>query len=62
MSYTHTCPECGSNRLDHHHGSDVAASHTSERDVRFAQVLNGSQWRQRPDTDPRHRDDIVPND
>ncbi len=62
MSYTQTCPECGSTRMEHHHGGDVAASQTSQRDVRFAQVLNGSQWREKPAQPPQYRDDIVPND
>lgn len=62
MSGTHTCPECGSTRMEHHHGGAEAASQASERDTRFAQVLNGLQWREKPLAPPQHRDDIVPND
>ena len=62
MSYTQTCPECGSIRMDHHHGGDEATSQKSQRDVRFAKVLNGSHWRQKPVAPPHYRDDIVPND
>jgi hypothetical protein len=62
MSYTFTCPECGSTRAGHHHGGTEAASQTSERDVDFARVLNGNQWREKPVVTPQFRDDVVPND
>jgi hypothetical protein len=62
MSYTVACPDCGSIRLGHHHDGNAAVSQTSERDVKFAQVLNGLQWREKPVAPPRNRDDVVPND
>ena len=61
MSHTVTCPDCGSTRMEHHHG-DAAGARESEREVKFAQVLNGLQWREKPLAPPRHRDDVVPND
>jgi hypothetical protein len=64
MSYAQTCPTCGSARMDgnHAHDSAVAVSQTISREVRFAQVLNGSQWREKPISPPQDRDDLVPND
>lgn len=64
MSYVATCPTCGSARTDgdQTHDGNVAVSQTSSRDVRFAQVLNGRQWREKPVAQPQYRDDLVPND
>jgi hypothetical protein len=62
MNSAVVCPECGSTRTDHYHDGNVAVSHESRNDVRFAQVLNGLQWREKPLTQPRDRDDVVPND
>jgi hypothetical protein len=62
MSSTVMCPECGSTRMDHHHDGSAAVSQTSTRDVRFAQVLNGLQWREKTIVPPKDRDDIVPDD
>lgn len=64
MSYAETCPTCGSARMDEDqaHDSSVAVSQTSSRETRFAQVLNGHQWREKPLAPPRDRDDLVPND
>ena len=64
MSYVDTCPTCGSarNTADHAHDSNEAVSQTSSRDVWFAQVLNGAQWKEKPIAPPRDRDDLVPND
>jgi hypothetical protein len=62
MSYEFTCPDCGSTRQGHHHDGTDAVSRTSERDVNFARVLNGTQWREKPEVAPQYRDDVVPND
>jgi hypothetical protein len=62
MNSSVVCPECGSARMDHHHDGSVAVSQASVRDVRFAQVLNGQQWREKVIAPPKNRDDIVPDD
>lgn len=64
MSYVDSCPTCGSARMEgaQAHDSSVAVSQTSSRETRFAQVLNGYQWREKPLAPPRDRDDLVPND
>jgi hypothetical protein len=56
------CPVCGSIHDDHQHIEAGAEAAPDQRDVRFAKVLNGRQWRDKPLAPPRNRDDIVPND
>lgn len=41
---------------------DVEAMMPEERQRRFARVLNGHQWRLKPNAPPREPDDNVPND
>jgi hypothetical protein len=63
MSYPVVCPKCGSTRLeDHLERGNGAGSDASRSETRFARVLNGLEWREKPIAPPRNRDDIVPND
>jgi hypothetical protein len=62
MKHSYTCPECGSTRIGHHHDSVDAVSQGAGDETRFAHVLNGLHWREKPLAEPKYRDDVVPND
>jgi hypothetical protein len=63
MKYHGSCPTCGApGSVEHRNHSDDAGEHGTRSELLFARVLNGTPWREKPSSPPRHRDDNVPFD